>query len=277
MTTYLKAALFGAVLGTAALPAMAQTAATMESVASAVAKTVAQTSYAYVTSTTGADVTQLSNGTIGITTDCSGWVSYNLRGFTTAYQDVQAYQPQVSGEAGKPFPRADVYRQYFANLPAGAPFTQIQKLSDIQPGDILAWCLPGYCDNGYTGTPATDTGHVMVVMSTPITNDANSAFLMVLDSSTVTHYSFETLPAAVQTANPGLAAAFSQYPDVRVQTQSDGKVTTSGVGPGFILFGTNSDGTIASFQFGPGDGVHSANILFAVGRLNPNVAYTTPQ
>lgn len=272
MKMTVKAVVLGAFLGFSALPASAQTVPTpathLAGVTGNLASLLGQTKYVHETALAGAIVTPLTGGTYDIEADCSGWVSHNLQKLPPHYDAVRQYQPQVDGEAGRPYPRANVYRQYFANLTPGAPFQRIYKLADVKPGDILAWCLPGHCGIPYSGKPADDTGHVMVVMSTPIRNDANSAYLMVLDSSSVTHYAFNTLPAPIQSANAAVGQSFTRYPTKRTQTV-DGKVVTSGVGPGFILFGTAADGSINSFQFGPGDHVNSDGILFAVGRPLP--------
>ncbi|WP_448204809.1 hypothetical protein [Azospirillum sp. sgz302134] len=270
MKMIVKAALFGALLGTAAPPASAQSNPTpstyLAGVTGELAGLVGATTYVHEKDAAGAVIAPYKDNTLNVAADCSGWVSHNLQKLPVQYQAVHAYQSQVKGEEAMPYPRANVYRQYFANLTADAPFKPIKRLADVQPGDILSWCLPGHCGIPYSGKPADDTGHVMVVVSKPVRNDANSAFLMVLDSSSVTHYSFGTLPAAVQQANPDLGKLYAQYPKVRETNNSDGTVSTSGVGPGLILFGTNPDGSIKSFQFGPKDHVNSDGILFAVGR-----------
>ncbi|MBP2231081.1 hypothetical protein J2847_004392 [Azospirillum agricola] len=247
-------------------------AATLIGNAAALAQKLAKTQYVHETSMLGAVIRPYGEGRLDIDADCSGWVSHNLERLPLHYEAVRAYQPQVAGEAGRPYPRATVYRQYFANLPAGAPFQEVKTLAAVQPGDILSWCLPGHCGEPYSGKPADDTGHVMVVMSKPIPNGPGGAFLMVLDASSVTHYGFATLPPAVQAAHPELQTLYANYPTVREQSELvDGKTrtVTSGVGPGFILFGTNPDGSVGSFQFGPGDSVNSENIRFAVGRPLP--------
>lgn len=275
MTKIFKAALLGAFLSAAALSACAQTPSSptpsshLAGVTGTLASLIGSTTYVHETEAVGAIVTPLGNGTYDVKADCSGWVSHNLEKLAPHYAAVRQYQPQVEGEANHAYPRANVYRQYFANLPAGAPFQRIQRLADVRPGDILAWCLPGHCGIPFTGKPANDTGHVMVVMGTPAANDANSAFLLVLDSSSVTHFAFDDLPEAVRNARPDLGKLYSEFPPVRTTKQSDGKYATSGAGPGFILFGTNPDGSIGSFQFGPGDRTNSEGILFAVGRATP--------
>lgn len=302
MTSLAKAIALGAVLSGAALPAAAQTvtpptapaqttpaqaapvttataprkpaapvptpASVLAGVTGNLASLIGKTAYVHEqeNNSPAAVVIPMSGGTYEVDADCSGWVSHNLKKLPIQYEAVHAYQSQVPGEAEKPYPRANVYRQYFANLKPGAPFIPVKKLADVRPGDILSWCLPGHCGIPYTGEPKKDTGHVMVVMSQPIPAGPNRAFLMVLDSSSVPHYSAATLPASVQKANPGLVQAYARYPDKR-DTVSDGKaVSTSGVGAGFILFGTDANGAVNSFQFGPGDSVNSEGILFAVGR-----------
>ncbi|MCG5242535.1 hypothetical protein ACIU1J_18110 [Azospirillum doebereinerae] len=260
---------------TAAGPARADLpapAATFIGNATALAQALADTRYVHETSVQGAVIRPLGGGRLDIDADCSGWVSHNLERLPLHYEALRQYQPQVAGEAGRPYPRATVYRQYFASLPAGAPFQAVKTLAAAQPGDILSWCLPGHCGVPYSGKPADDTGHVMVVLSKPIPNDARSAFLMVLDASSVTHYSFATLPEAVKAKHPELNTLYANYPTVRDRTEIvDGKTktVTSGVGPGFILFGTNPDGSVGSFQFGPGDRTNSEGIGFAIGRPVP--------
>lgn len=276
MNVFAKTAALGAILAGVAFPALAQQKAALPvptpathlaGVTGSLASVVGKTKYVHEqeNNSPAAVVLPLGDGKYEVEADCSGWVSHNLKKLPLQYEAVHAYQSQVPGEASKPYPRANVYRQYFANLKPGAPFTPVRKLADVRPGDILSWCLPGHCGIPYTGKPANDTGHVMVVMSQPIPAGRGKAFLMVLDSSSVAHYSAKTLPPAVLKANPGLAQAYARYPDVR-DTVVDGKVSANGVGPGFILFGTDEKGAINSFQFGPGDHVNSEGILFAVGR-----------
>ena len=276
MNVFVRTVALAAILAGGALPALAQhkpalpaptPASVLAGVTGHLASLLGKTRYVHEqeNDSPAAVVLPLGDGRYEVEADCSGWVSHNLKKLPVQYEAVRAYQAQVPGEAAKPYPRANVYRQYFADLKPGAPFTPVRRLADVRPGDILSWCLPGHCGIPYTGKPASDTGHVMVVMSRPIPAGPGKAFLMVLDSSSVTHYSAKTLPPAVQKANPGLAQAFARYPDVR-DSRVDGRVSTSGVGPGFILFGTNAQGAIDSFQFGPGDHVNGEGILFAVGR-----------
>jgi len=268
----LAAGLATAIPARADLPAPA---ATFLGNATALAQALAKTLYVHEDSLQGAVIRpDTVPGKLDIDADCSGWVSHNLERLPQHYEAVRRYQPQVAGEAGRPYPRATVYRQYFASLPPGAPFQAVKTLAAAQPGDILSWCLPGHCGVPYSGEPAKDTGHVMVVLSKPIPNDANSAFLMVLDASSVPHYSFATLPEAVKAKHPELNTLYANYPTVRDRTEIDkdtGKTitVTSGVGPGFILFGTKPDGSVGSFQFGPHDPVKSEGIGFAIGRPVP--------
>ncbi|KAA0683991.1 hypothetical protein DS843_00680 [Roseomonas genomospecies 6] len=282
MKKFAFAASILAVLAVTALPASAQSfpSQTLAWQTSNTAMTVGQTSYAYVDSTTGAVVSTLSSGKLDITTDCSGWVSYNLRNFPEAYAAVQGYQTNVPGEANKPFPRADVYQRYFASLTApNAYFTPVTKLTDIQPGDILAWCLDGYCAANYSATATGDTGHAMVVMGAPVSDGNGGAFVLVLDSSTVTHYSPSDLPTAVAANAQAQISLYSQFPNARTTTTTTAtgtKTATSGVGPGFILFGADSTGAINSFQFNVKDPVISTagnGAYFAVARVNANVPY----
>lgn len=277
MNPVIRPAVVVTLLLSGALPAAAQApdpASRLLKEAATHAQQLEQTHYKHEKEASGASVLKLPDGKLRIDSDCSGWVSYNLMHSQLDapwYKAIQDYQPNIPSEKGAPYPRANVYQGYFASLstaPGTAPFVRVPSLAAVQPGDILSWCLGSHCQKPTSQDKARDTGHVMIVISPPIKNDDTSAFLMVLDSSSVTHWSFDTLPVAVKQTHPNLSAQYAQFPQVRTQTVN-GKLQTSGVGAGFILFQTDPSGAITGFQFDPNGTMHTVQtgIQFAVGRL----------
>jgi hypothetical protein len=214
------------------------------------------------------------DGKFIIETDCSGWVSYNLQQRELEspwYKAIQAYQSSMPTEKGAKYPRANVYQAYFASLSESQPFVRVPTLAEVRPGDILAWCLGSHCKNPTSPTKAKDTGHVMIVLSEPLQlDDSHHAFLLVLDSSSVAHWSFEDLPQEVKGVYRDVGLLYRGFPQVREQPmKGNPPKPTGGVGAGFILFGTDAHGAISSFQFDKGDKVKTTHegIQFSVGRL----------
>lgn len=113
-------------------------------------------------------------------TDCSGWVGYLLASVSPLHQAVLArhrlapvFNDGVLDEAAYAWARAFVVRDYLARQPsdAGAAEGGFQRIDDVRrlaPGDVVAWCLGGWCrPRKLTEIPPGDTGHVFVVAGRP--------------------------------------------------------------------------------------------------------------
>lgn len=272
MRMHVFAALVGACLATG--PAMAAPTAAGDALSSAAAALVlslTETEYRHENDNSkGADV-ERDGGKLDIETDCSGWVSYNLE--TTLpkpwYASALAYQQTFSGEQGFKHPRANVYQDLLSKPPQGAPFQPVGRLAEAKAGDILAWCLSGYCGGDSPDPQAKDSGHVMIVAGPPIQDDGGW-FVLVMDSSEVNHWSIDSLPAAAQAAARSklpapLLALTSKQPRL---SQDNGTVKTNGVGVGFIRFTTDAGGAITGFQFNQSASVHTTaeKLQFGLGR-----------
>lgn len=131
-------------------------------------------------------------------TDCSGWVSYLLgMVLPQAYEAVAGFRAQHFPTDPCPWPRAYIYYRYGA---VGGPAFQQVAIGDLQPGDIVAYALGGYASATSFQPEKGDTGHIMLVVGTPVRMDlsknraagltGSEAWLVpVCDSSSVPHLS----------------------------------------------------------------------------------------
>lgn len=207
-------------------------------------------------------------------TDCSGFVSYVLsKSMPAAYQAVNEYKENnanstISGDKIA-WPRAFIYESLFSSL-ATTPqpsWTAVTNITQVQPGDIIAWCLGKFCLPDGQGS-ANDTGHVMVVADRPTQvlpippNLPDSAVVWsvpVYDSSSLRHHSY-TLPDG------------SKIEDTRIQpnrTLPSGE-KNGGVGTGAIYFAVDANGQPLGFQFGPKDSFNfnspTSSMNISIGR-----------
>lgn len=179
-------------------------------------------------------------------TDCSGWVSHLLSSVSPLHQSVMArhrlsrkFNHGRLDEASYAWPRAAVVWDFLRSQPAEAGtvkggFRRITDFRRLAPGDIVAWCLGGWCDpQDLDAPPVGDTGHTFVVIEppVPISPEANDYLgldedgeptldtvpgrrvaaviaLAVVDSSSVRHFAddrdFSAVPAnAPRGAVPG--------------------------------------------------------------------------
>jgi hypothetical protein len=87
--------------------------------------------------------------------DCSGFVAYALA--RVAPEALAAIPP-----SSKARPRAEDFARAFAELPTGAdgpptPWRRIARMSEVAPGDVIAWPRPPEVDS-------TNTGHIVIVL-----------------------------------------------------------------------------------------------------------------
>lgn len=157
--------------------------------------------------------------------DCSGFVDYLLK------QVAPEKFSQIPVEPGHVRPRAVMYFQFLSRLrQRPVPGWQaVNQLRDARRGDIIAWAL-----QAPTREPG-DTGHVVIVATTPVLKTRDSYGVEVYDSSGIRHD---------DDSRPG---------------------HTSGVGSGVITFRVNRSGEPIAFQFNSRAGIHSESI--AIGRL----------
>lgn len=196
----------------------------------------------------GAPNVALVDGQWKSNTDCSGFVSFVLSETAEeSYATVAALK-----ESTHAWPRAHVYRRFFASLPKVLPqkgWLAVRDLRKAKPGDVLAWCIDSYCTATGDVPEPGDTGHIVIIGKVRQL-DAETLSVMVYDSSAVLHY-----------GNPPYTCEPHDEPC---------KVTgRNGAGLGAIHFKIDDTGAPIAFQFHGGGTWHpepSETILFAVGR-----------
>lgn len=113
--------------------------------------------------------------------DCSGFVGYALsRVLPSALASVEA--------ASSSRPKAMDFEAFFAA--ASHPgWTQVGRVSDLRPGDVIAWLKPA-------DVVSTNTGHMMIVADTPSGGSrADELLVHVIDSTSVPHGSTDSRTA----------------------------------------------------------------------------------
>ncbi len=114
-----------------------------------------------------------------VQTDCSGWATFALdsmastnNAYQAAYSELTAFQQEYKNDfpkiSGSTWPKAFIYRNFFAGLVAGTTsnsWNGFQDLSELTAGDVLAWCFDDLCDPDTTTTISGDTGHVLIVIA----------------------------------------------------------------------------------------------------------------
>lgn len=111
--------------------------------------------------------------------DCSGFVGYVL---IKVRPDAQADIPHP----GYARPRAKDFYNYCSKLsktPNNVGWSRLRRPATLLPGDIIAWLQPPDSAN------KDDTGHVMMVRDTPVSNPnrKNEILVVVIDSASSPH------------------------------------------------------------------------------------------
>lgn len=114
-------------------------------------------------------------------TDCSGWVSYVLSSVSPLHQSMLArhrllpkFNHDRLDEASYAWPRAAVVWDFLKSQPtepatAKGGFRRIADFRTLAPGDVVAWCLGGWCEpEDLERPPEGDTGHTFVVIEPPV-------------------------------------------------------------------------------------------------------------
>jgi hypothetical protein len=110
--------------------------------------------------------------------DCSGFIDYALaRVLPDAYVTLRA--------ATTTRPVASSYESFFESAAADAGasrgrFRRVARVSDLVPGDIVAWLKP-------PALTSTNTGHVMIVHGAVQARGANEWLVPVIDSTSSPH------------------------------------------------------------------------------------------
>ncbi|GAC1590959.1 MAG: hypothetical protein NVS3B20_17250 [Polyangiales bacterium] len=114
-------------------------------------------------------------------TDCSGWMDYILR---TTLSDAYILVPHPNTFK----PLANDWVSFLSAQPTTpnpsdtARFRQITQISDLQPGDLIAWLTP-------PDSSSNNTGHMMMVADWPSAGRSGETLVPVLDSTSSPHAS----------------------------------------------------------------------------------------
>ena len=107
--------------------------------------------------------------------DCSGFLSYAINRVAP-----EAYSEIPVSRSREKRPLASDFYHLFARLKSmpSKRWMPVSYVIDLKPGDIIAWLRP-------ENHNSTNTGHVMLVLKTPILNPAlpNELLIQVIDSS----------------------------------------------------------------------------------------------
>ena len=124
-----------------------------------------------MTATSYAHRTRIEGGVYDV--DCSGFVDYLLgRVSAGALAELRAATVRR--------PLAKHFVQFFQALPPSQHWQRVARVSDLEPGDLIAWLKPA-------DVKSTNTGHVMVVAARPEPRDDGSFAVPILDSSASPH------------------------------------------------------------------------------------------
>jgi hypothetical protein len=191
-------------------------------------------------------------------TDCSGWVSWLVQAAARGhFDDVQAYRDSNFAEDPCPWPRANVWYQYFLNASnPGRLFQVVEPFTALQPGDIIAWALDEFASRTSYLDKGGDTGHIMVVLDpaprfTPaVARPAGTETMVsvaVSDSSSVPHAS---------------GGGYTDARDYGRQNLCGPLDHGGGVGAGVITFALDGRGRAVQFCF---NAANPENHFFAPG------------
>jgi hypothetical protein len=164
--------------------------------------------------------------------DCSGFVGYALRGAAPS-----AFDELAAATVKRPL--AKHFEAFFASLPSSGAthWTRVTKVSELQPGDVVAWLR-------VPGSSSKNTGHVVVVHG-PVTSEAGppagSYLVPIADSTALRHG--------------------------RTDSRSASKAT--GLGTGTLVLVADESGAPVAYRWSTGTRSRELATTFAMGRLNP--------
>ena len=256
--------LVGAVAHAAPPPDMPPGVRPLLETAQAINNGLTQTSYAYTQTPDGQPLIQQQEGGWTAYTDCSGWVSYlAAKALPSQYAAVMKFKTEeFPKEKKRPWPRAYVWQAWFQSLGTspdpGAPFTAVTDLRQVQPGDIIAWCLGHWCKGGKGLNK--DTGHIVLVMGpatqvSPAGDGMPAVYAVpVLDASDLKHHAAHGTSVLPLKALRSFAGCGKDYDPHKYQPGQT--PTCGGLGPGALHFQVDDQGAPTAFQFGPKNNFH---------------------
>src|SRR5512140_491855 len=155
--------------------------------------------------------------------DCSGFADYLLARVDTAALE------ELRGATVKR-PLAKHFVQFLDKSPNAARWQRIARVSELLPGDVLAWKKPAE-------VTSSNTGHVMIVAAAPQARDAQSWAVPVFDSTASPHGKGDSRKAAHAT----------------------------GVGRGVVVLEVDSGGAPAAYRWSEGKKSHRHATEIAIG------------
>jgi cell wall-associated NlpC family hydrolase len=174
--------------------------------------------------------TSIDEATGAFNYDCSGFVGYALEGSApTAFQELR--------NATVKRPLAKHFETFFASLPSNdAPhWARVAKVSELAPGDIVAWLK-------VPGSSSKNTGHVVTVHGavTPEGGHPGSYLVPIADSTSLRHG--------------------------RTDSRYANKAT--GLGTGTLVLVADESGAPVAYRWSLGKKSRELATSFAMGRLS---------
>lgn len=164
---------------------------------------------------------------------CSSFITRVLRK-TYRWADPEAnYFKLHFGDAG---PEAADYRLGFDTDP-GPRFKKIHKVTDLQPGDLIAV--------DYQGTVENNTGHIVMVREVKTTS------VMSGNLPNQTQYAVEIIDCTGDPHGVFGLASYEPYPDTRMvdDLPKEKSLNLTGVGIGHMMFYANADGEFSAYRW----------------------------
>ncbi len=157
--------------------------------------------------------------------DCSGFADYLLsRTAAPALDELRA--------ATVKRPLAKHFVQFFQKAKDAARWQPVPRVSELAPGDVLAWKKPADLTN-------SNTGHVMIVAAPPSAQGAVMWMVPILDSTASPHGKGDSRKASHAT----------------------------GVGRGVVLVEVDASGAPVAYRWSDGKKAHRHVTEIAMGRL----------
>jgi hypothetical protein len=147
---------------------------------------------------------------------CSSFITWVLKhtyGWASDAYFTQYFQDRI--------PEAADYRKAFTDGTGGPHFKRIRKVTDLQPGDLIAV--------DYNGSDPDNTGHIVMV------RQVKGVFTGSVNFSGETQYAVEVVDMASDPHGVYGLSSYAQYPDTRMVSDVDG-ANFQGVGIGHMMF-----------------------------------------
>ncbi|MFC3572756.1 LamG domain-containing protein [Streptomyces yaanensis] len=155
------------------------------------------------------------------------WVLKHTYGWATDDYFTQYFQDRI--------PEAADYRKAFTDGTAGPRFKRIRKVTDLQPGDLIAV--------DYNGTDSANTGHIVMV------REVKGVFTGSMTFSGETQYAIEVVDCTSDPHGVYGLSSYPQYPDTRMVSNVDGE-SYQGVGIGHMMFyASDSTGEFSRYRW----------------------------